>query len=133
MLDGDHVALHFLSTRPWPPVGINIDFQLFYEARESSVGTSYLILFWYLHADTDDLATRSGQNLKSPGFIQKIHSYWCLSSKWFSEIILSSRNHNVCQSWVCEMGTDSKRPFENCGGGGFSIASDFFVSILRYG
>lgn len=91
-------------------------------------------IFWYLHADTDDLATRSGQNLKSPGFIQKTHSYWCLSSKWFSEISFSSRNHNVCQSWECEMGTDSERPFENwVGGGGFSIASDFFVSILGYG
>lgn len=56
-------------------------------------------LFWYVHADTVDLATRSGQNLKSPGFIQKIHSYWCLSSKWFSEISFSGRNHVVCQSW----------------------------------
>lgn len=86
---------------------------------------------WYLHADTDDLATRSGQNLKSPGFIQKIHSYWCLSSKWFSEISFSSRNHNVCQSWECEMGTDSKRPFKNWRGLLHCIRFFRFHSTIR--
>lgn len=52
VLDRDHVTPHFLSTRPWPPVGINIDFELFYEARESSVGTGSLIIFSGIYTQT---------------------------------------------------------------------------------
>lgn len=31
--------------------------------------------FWYLHADTVDLATRSGQNLKSPGWVHSKNTF----------------------------------------------------------